>query len=78
MQYTYFVPRNRTKLITRGGTSLDCGDDSHPGEEIYTPSWDKGKSEWLGTERGTGAVQINEGLLYSEWTCTGCHIPKMK
>ena len=47
MQHTYFVLRNTTKLTTRGGTSPDgvyvyrCGDDSHPGEEIYTPSGDE-------------------------------------
>ena len=43
MQYTYFVPKNTTKLTTRGGTSPDgveMTDDSHLGEEIYTPSGD--------------------------------------
>ena len=38
---THFVPRNTTKLTTRGGTRR-C-DDSHPGEEIYTPSGDEAR-----------------------------------
>ena len=53
MQYTScthtFVPRNTTKLTTIHGTS-PCrrhGDDSHRGEEIYTPSGDETRNVTL-------------------------------
>ena len=56
MQYTYFVPRNTTKLTTRGGTSPDG--DSHPGEEIYTPSGDEAK----GTRLHKGCLRVTDFL----------------
>ena len=43
--HMYFVPRNTTKLTTkRRYQSRRCGDDSHPGEEIYTTSGDRCES----------------------------------
>ena len=92
MQYTYFVPRNMPKLTTRGGTvyqSRRCGDDSHPGEEIYTPSGDEAifHPEMLALQNGVvqySSTGFNSWLwrrfkLWSleapkgAWGESGCH-----
>ena len=39
-----FVPRNTTKLTTRGSTSPDGVEMTHQREEIYTPSGDEANS----------------------------------
>ena len=65
MHYAYFVPRNTTKLTTRGGTqSRRCGDDSHPGEEIYTPPGDE----------ATGYMQLSKALKQA----TGSHLNSIR
>ena len=71
MLHTYFVPRNKTKLTTRGGTSPD-------GVEMnLTPSGDvtirRGSETYLSDDRGLlrsngeGVVETYNGTKYE--TC---------